>query len=228
MSNNDTPKIPPNNETSPTPKALPKVVVISGAALLGALFGAILWMLMGPDTGQRQGQVQTTLQNGYADIGGPFTLTDHNGRSVTEKTFKNDFKLVYFGYTYCPDVCPLGLLLMHDMLNELGKKGEQIQPLFITLDPERDTPKVLGDYISSFHPRLLGLTGSPEEVAAVADAYKLYYRKAAMPGGDEAVDYAVDHMNIIYLMGPDGTYLTHFINPTSPKDIAAAVRKHLK
>ena len=209
-------------------KSLPKFVVIAGAAVVGVLFGAVLWMMIGPDTDQKLGQVRSTAQSGYADIGGPFTLNDHNGRVVTEKTFEGNFQLVYFGYTYCPDVCPLGLLLMHDLLNELGKKGDQIQPLFISVDPERDTPEVLKDYISSFHPRLLGLTGSTEQVAAVADAYKMYYRKAAMPGSEGSDNYALDHMNIIYLMGPDGIYLKHFINPTAPKEIAAEIRKHLK
>lgn len=217
----------PNQNEKP-PFVLSRTVAIGVAAILGLLIGAALWLVMAPD---RTGPgVPGQVQSGVADIGGPFSLITHDDVAVTDKDFEGRYKFIYFGYTFCPDVCPLGLLFMQDVLTQLGADGDAITPLFISIDPERDSPAVLKDYIASFHPRLIGLTGTPEAVADVAAAYKMYYGKAPVADGgtSKAGDYGIDHMNIFYLMGPDGAYLAHFISPTSPKETAARIRKHLK
>ena len=141
------------------------------------------------------------------DIGGPFELVDQQGAPVTDKTFSGRYMLIYFGYGFCPDVCPTELANMAAALDALGSKSENIQPLFITVDPERDTPEFLADYVVNFHPRLIGLTGTPEQVKTAAKAYKVYYAKAGKPG---EADYLMDHTSFVYLMGPDGRFLSLF------------------
>jgi cytochrome oxidase Cu insertion factor (SCO1/SenC/PrrC family) len=155
-------------------------------------------------------------------IGGPFTLTVQNGKRVTEKTYAGKYLLVFFGYTYCPDVCPSELQVMSAALDQLGPDAEKIQALFITIDPARDTPQVMKDYVSNFNPRLIGLTGSEEDIAAVAAKYRVYYAKS--PGAKSATDYLMDHSAIVYLMRPDGTFLKHFTYGTDPKALADAIR----
>jgi protein SCO1/2 len=151
----------------------------------------------------------TTVESGTKSavpIGGPFTLTDHTGKSVTDADFRGKYMLIYFGYTYCPDVCPTELGVMTQALDRLGPKSEQVQPIFITIDPDRDTVAHMKDYVSLFHPRLVGLTGTPEQVREAARAYRVYYAKAPQKDG-KADDYLMDHSSFIYLMGPDGTFV---------------------
>lgn len=155
--------------------------------------------------------------SGQALIGGPFSLVDHTGKRVTERDFLGKYLLIFFGYTYCPDICPTELQVMSAALDQMGEKGEEVLPVFITVDPERDTPEVLKTYVENFHPRLVGLTGTPEEVAAVAKAYRVYYSKAAGAG---AGDYLMDHSSILYLMGPDGKFVKHFTYTTDAKALA--------
>jgi protein SCO1/2 len=160
---------------------------------------------------------QTT--SGKALIGGPFSLTDHTGRPFTEKDLRGSYSLIYFGFTYCPDVCPTTLMLMSEALKRLPQTlSNQVQPIFFTVDPERDTVNALKDYVPNFHPRLIGLTGSPEAVQKAAKAYRVYYQINKESPDDE--DYLVDHSSFIYLMGPDGTYITHFADNESPEVIA--------
>ena len=157
-------------------------------------------------------------QTSQSLIGGPFALTDQNGQRVTDGEFRGRFMLVYFGYTHCPDVCPLGLETITQALSEVPpESAERIQPVFITLDPERDTAPVLKDYITSFDPRLVALTGSPAEIESVLKAYKVYSRKADAQAGGE---YLVDHSTFTYVMGPDGRYAAHFSHGTTPEDMA--------
>lgn len=213
----------PQQEPDPKPQGLSvkgRLMAMSLAAVVGVGVGLLGWTLVGP---KPQAPTQQTYA-GTADIGGPFALTTHEGLEVTHETYEGQYTLVYFGYTFCPDVCPLGLMLMQDVMELLGPDANDIQPLFITVDPERDTPAILKDFIEPFHPRLIGLTGTAEAVSEVAEAYKMYYRRAEF----EDVDgYGIDHMNIFYLMGPDGAYVAHFLSPTSPKDVAEAIRGHL-
>ena len=161
-----------------------------------------------------------------AAIGGPFTLVDHQGRPVTEDYFKGRLMLVYFGYTFCPDVCPTALTDMGDALGILGAAADKVTPVFITVDPDRDTPEHMKEYLKFFHPRMIGLTGTPEQTAAALKAYKVHAAKAPFEGGD-AGDYLMDHTSIIYLMGPDGAYKTHFSHGAGAEDMAKGIRKFL-
>ena len=161
-----------------------------------------------------------------AAIGGPFTLVDHEGRPLTEDYFKGRFMLVYFGYTFCPDVCPTALTDMGDALGILGQAADKVTPVFITVDPDRDTPEHMKEYLKFFHPRMVGLTGTSEQTAAVLKAYKVHAAKAPVEGGD-AGDYPVNHTSIIYLMGPDGAYMAHFSHGAGAEDMAKGIRKFL-
>src|SRR5580704_5328718 len=138
-------------------------------------------------------------QGGTASfVGGSFTLEDGSGKQVTDRDFRGKYMLVYFGYTFCPDVCPTTLSEVADALDRLGAKAESLQPIFITVDPARDTPAVMKQYAADFTPRLIGLTGSEEQIAKVAQAYRVYYAKHRMGPGPN--DYAMDHSSVLYLM----------------------------
>lgn len=146
--------------------------------------------------------------SGRALIGGPFSLVDQTGKHVTEKDFAGRPMVVFFGYTNCPDVCPSGLQVLGAALDLLGPKAEKIAPLFITVDPERDTPEKLGAYVKSFHPTILGLTGTDAEVKGAIKAYRVYAQK--VPVSDDPTSYSVDHSSFFYVMDKDGAYLKHF------------------
>ena len=154
-------------------------------------------------------------------IGGPFALTDHTGRRRTDADFRGQLLLVYFGFTYCPDVCPTDLQAIGLALDRLGAAGEGVQPLFLTVDPERDTVEHLAEYVPLFHSRLIGLTGTADEIRAAARAYKVYYARVATSGGS---DYTVDHSAFIYLLDREGRYLGFFPPGTPPERIAEAIR----
>jgi cytochrome oxidase Cu insertion factor (SCO1/SenC/PrrC family) len=157
-------------------------------------------------------------------IGGPFSLTDQHGNTVTEADYRGRYMLIYFGFTYCPDVCPTTLATMAEALDLLGDEAEPIVPILITVDPERDTPEQLKMYVSHFSPRFVGLTGTPEQIASVAKEYKVYYAKAAEEGAD-ADAYTMDHSSITYLMGPDGAYVRHFSHATTADQMAERLRE---
>lgn len=144
---------------------------------------------------------------GTADVGGPFTLTAHTGERVSDDGFRGKYMLVAFGFTSCPDVCPAQLQVMTAALDDLGPLAERIQPVFITIDPERDTVARLAEYMAHFHPRLIGLTGTQEEIASVAEAYHVWYEKVQEAG---SADYLMDHTSITYLMDPEGEFVQHF------------------
>jgi len=187
-----------------------------------ALIGLGTWLTLADKSDQ---PVKLVASTGKALIGGPFTLVDQTGATVTDQSYRGKYLLIYFGYTFCPDVCPTELGLMSQALDALGDKAKQIQPLFITIDPERDTPQVLADYLANFRPGFVGLTGSTEQIRAVAKAYRVYYAKAPAGPGDEAPtegskDYLMNHLSLIFLMGPDGAYLKHF-PPTETADSMA-------
>lgn len=158
-------------------------------------------------------------------IGGPFDLVDQNGRHHTDAEFRGKFLLLYFGYTYCPDICPTDLMAISSAVNLLGAAGNEVQPIFITVDPERDTVKQLADYVSSFHPRLIGLTGAARDIRKVALAYKVYYAKVEAEHGEP---YAIDHTGFIYLVGRDGKYLGFFPPGTTPERIVEIIRQQLE
>jgi protein SCO1/2 len=162
--------------------------------------------------------------SGEALIGGPFELTDQNGNTVTDQTFKGKLMLIYFGYTFCPDACPTALGVMSASLDKLDMAADRVAPIFITVDPERDTQQVMKDYVSSFGPRMVGLTGTPEQVAKAAKAYRVFYQKQP---GKEPGDYLMDHTVLIYLMDGEGKYVTHFGPDATPDQVAEELRKHL-
>lgn len=182
--------------------------------LIAAGLGGYAWMNQHPD--QPRG-------TGVALVGGPFTLTDQNGKRVTEKDFLGSYMLVFFGYTYCPDICPTELQVMMAALDALGPDADKIRPVFISIDPERDKPEVLKAYVENFGPRLTGLTGTPEEVAAAAKAYRVYYAKAGNAAGSS--EYLMDHSSIIYLMGPDGSFVKHMPYTTDAPKLAQQLKE---
>jgi protein SCO1/2 len=197
----------------------PAVRIIALAALLLAV--AVIVLAYTP-WGQSLWQGQVAREMGAASIGGPFKLTDQNGKLRSDADFRGEYTLVFFGYTNCPDVCPTTLQTLTDAMADLGPKAEKVTPVFITVDPERDTAKALKDYAANFTPRLVMLTGSPADIAAVAKEYRVYYAKAG-----EGPNYAMDHTALIYLMGPDGTYVTHYAPQATADDIAKDLTKRL-
>jgi protein SCO1/2 len=156
-------------------------------------------------------------------IGGPFTLTDQTGKPRRDAEFRGKLMLVYFGYAYCPDVCPTELQTMSEALEQLGPKAVEVQPVFITIDPERDTAEQLATYAQNFDPRFVMLTGSEQQVAEAARGYKVYYRRTVKADGE----IQVDHSSFVYLMGRDGRYVSHFGPGTKPEAMAAAIQKRL-
>ena len=168
-------------------------------------------------------QMMDDLMYGRGTVGGPFTLTDATGKPHSDSEFRGKLMIVYFGYTYCPDVCPADLMAITGALDALGPLADGVQPVFITVDPERDT-KVLGEYVSAFHHSLIGLTGSPEQIRKVANSYKAFYVKVPDERGG---DYSIDHTGVIYLMGRNGEYLGFMPPQTSPERLTEILRKYL-
>ncbi|MBX9635269.1 MAG: SCO family protein [Magnetospirillum sp.] len=165
-------------------------------------------------------------EHATASIGGPFTLVNGDGKTVSDGDFRGQWMLIYFGYTFCPDVCPTALSSVAGALDKLtAPELAKLTPVFITVDPTRDTAPVMKDYAAAFHPKMVGLTGSEEQVAQAMKAYKVYGAKAK--GGD-ATSYTVDHSSILYLVGPDGRFVAHFPHGTTIDDLTAALKKHLK
>jgi cytochrome oxidase Cu insertion factor (SCO1/SenC/PrrC family) len=161
--------------------------------------------------------------SGKALIGGSFTAINHKGEPVTEKTFAGKYMLVFFGYTYCPDVCPTELQVMTAALQQLGPAADKITPVFVSIDPDRDTPEVMAAYVSNFDPRLVGLTGTAQQITALAKTYRVYFAKVENKASP--ADYLMDHTSIVYLMGPDGSFQKHFTYSTDAKVLADEIRQ---
>jgi cytochrome oxidase Cu insertion factor (SCO1/SenC/PrrC family) len=191
--------------------------------LAAALVGGLLWHES--QTVPGLGRVVTT---GTAQVGGPFTLTDQNGKRVSSSDFHGRFQLIYFGYSMCPDVCPTTLQVMSDALDAMGTAGQRIVPIFITIDPERDAPKVLGPYMKAFGPRFIGLTGTPAEIAAVEKSYHVYAKKTPLDAAKGlAGGYGMDHSSVLYLMGPDGRMVSFYDELVSAEDLEKDLRSKL-
>jgi protein SCO1/2 len=182
---------------------------LAGIAGFVVLAFASLWILMTPS------------RSTGSMIGGPFRLETGDGKTLTDADMKGHPFLVYFGYTHCPDVCPTTLAQISDVLKRLPDKP--VRTLFITVDPERDTPALMADYVSSFDPRIVGLSGTPEEVAAVEKAFRVYARKA--PGKDG--DYTMDHSSIVYLMDAKGAFVEAFNLERTPEESAKELEGYL-
>ncbi len=170
-------------------------------------------------------QLMDDLMWNRGPIGGPFKLTDQTGALRTAADFRGKLVLLYFGYTYCPDICPTDIMAMSQAVDLLGEAGEAVQPVFISLDPERDTVAHLAEYVTAFHRRLVALTGSADAIRKVAHAYKVYYAKVE---GGPGEDYAIDHTGFIYLVGRDGQYLGFFPPGTTPERQVEMIRQHLR
>lgn len=185
---------------------------------LAAILAGWVWQ-----AGDQMAGLGHMVQSGEADIGGPFSLIDQNGKPRTDADFRGRYMLIYFGYTNCPDVCPVSLGVIADAVERLGPQAARIAPIFITVDPERDTPSILQQYLAVFSPKLIGLTGTPKEIRQVAREYRVYVAKHPTQGGN----YSVDHSNIIYLMGPNGKFVANYDETLGPDGLAAALKKHL-
>jgi protein SCO1/2 len=157
-------------------------------------------------------------------VGGPFSLTDDHGHAVTDQTYRGRWVLIYFGYTFCPDVCPTELQTIASALDKLGPEAKSVVPLFITVDPERDTPAALANYVKLFDDRLIGLTGTSEQIAAVARAYRVYYAKVTPK---DSTTYLMDHSSFVYLVGPDGKLRALFRPGESAQELAYAIRARM-
>lgn len=197
-----------------------RLMTVAIAALM--LGGGMAYGLFGQAGRLPQGEA---VVSGKPLIGGPFSLIDHTGKAVTDKDFRGRYMLVFFGYTFCPDVCPSGLTVISSALDLLGRDAEPVTPVFITIDPARDTPEKMAAYVTSFHPRLIGLTGPATDVSAAIKAYRVYAKK--VPGDRNPDDYTMDHSSVGYLMGRDGKLVTFFADITKPGPLAEQLRNAL-
>jgi protein SCO1/2 len=204
------------------------LLIATGVAVMGAqLVIRMMDDANAPPTAEEQ--ALTAQQVARDIVTGEFSLIDHRGNSVTDEDFRGSWPLIFFGYTYCPDVCPTTLAVVGLVMDALGEDAAKVQPLLITVDPARDTPEVMAEYVDAFHPRLIGLTGSEIQVAATAQSHRAYYAKVLMFEGDKIIEdeYAMDHSAYLYLMDPDGVYATVFSPTDTADEIAEKIRGFL-
>jgi protein SCO1 len=192
-------------------RVLPVLGFLCGLVLV---FGAIIHI---------SGRSPSAIGPAIAAVGGPFHLEDQNGQPVSDEDMKGRPFLVFFGFTHCPEICPTTLFEMSEVIRQLGKDADRIGALFITVDPERDTPAALKDYLASFDPHLRGLTGDPAAVNAAIKAYRVYAKKIPLEGGD----YTMDHTAVVYLMDKDGHFVAPFNLKRTPEAAAAELRRYL-
>jgi protein SCO1/2 len=193
-------------------KTRPLVVVAAFAASLAIGLVATLWLLGGLNSATAP-----------AAIGGPFQLSDQSGQTVTEKDLQGRPTLIFFGYTHCPDVCPTTLFEMSEVLRAMGGEAGKVNAYYISVDPDRDTPSAMKDYLSSFDPHLKGLTGSPEAVAKTLSSYRVYAKKVPLKDGD----YTMDHTALVYLMDRNGKFVTPFNMNRKPEEAAVDLKRYL-
>jgi len=205
----------PPPPSRPRPRLTLVAAVLAGLAILGA--GAFVALELHDNP---RGASGTLLGSA---IGGPFKLVDQNGKTVTNTALEGKWLLVYFGYTHCPDACPTALNNIALALADLGAEKNEVRPVFITIDPERDTPQALKDYVAAFDAPILALTGSAAAVGQAANEYRVYYAKHPEAGGD----YSMDHTSIIYVMDPKGRFTASFTGEDPPAEIAARLKKLL-
>lgn len=197
-----------------------KVYASVAVAAVAALIGGTAWYVMGSgDTDRFQSCRQTSIAGGAGAIGGPFTLINAEGQTVTDADVITAPSLIYFGYTFCPDVCPLDNARNVETVDILEEMGIEANPVFITVDPKRDTPEVVGNFAYNHHPRMIGLTGTPEQVKAASQAYRTYYR--VNDSGDDY--YLIDHSTFTYLVLPGHGFVEFFRREATPDDMAQQV-----
>jgi protein SCO1/2 len=192
------------------------VLLVLGAFLTGLLVFFLVILMV-------TGRSPLPVGRAVAAVGGPFQLTDQSGRPVSDRDMKGHPFLVFFGFTHCPDVCPTALFEISEIMRKLGPDADRTGALFVTVDPERDTPAVLKDYLSSFDPHLRGLTGDPAAIAATLKAYRVYSKKVPLENGD----YTMDHTAIVYLMDKNGHFVAPFSLKRTPDEAAAELRRYL-
>lgn len=195
-----------------SPTARPLVIATAFASSLVVGLLVLFWAM---------GGVSKVAQP--ATIGGPFQLTDQNGKAVTEASLKGKPTLIFFGYTHCPDICPTSLFEISEVLRAMGKDADKVHAVFISVDPERDTPATMKDYLSSFDPHLEGLSGDPDAIANVVKSYRVYAKKVPTKDGD----YTMDHTALIYLMDRDGRFVAPFNLKRTPEEAAAELKRYL-
>ena len=192
-----------------------RILLALGAFVAGlVLFSAVIFIV----TGRTPAPIAMT-----SAVGGPFKLTDQTGKTITDADMKGHAFLVFFGFTHCPDVCPTTLFDVSEVFRSLGPDGKDVRALFITVDPERDTPAVLKDYLSSFDPRIVGVTGDDASIKAAEKAYRVYAKKVPLDGGS----YTMDHTAIVYLMNKDGHFVAPFSLKRRPEESAADLKRYL-
>jgi protein SCO1/2 len=195
-------------------KQTSRIVTVIAAFLGGlVLFSAAIFMFAG--------RLPTPIPAPSA-IGGPFSLVDQSGQAVTQDALKGKPSLMFFGFTHCPDICPTALFEMTQVFKALGNDGDKVQAYFVTVDPERDTPDILKEYLSSFDPRLRGLTGDPAAVAAMEKAFRVYSKKIPLENGG----YTMDHTALVYLMDKQGRFVAPFNIKRKPEDAAADLKRY--
>ena len=200
------------------------IISIVAAALIG-LAGAAAWMMLAAAPSDRFAECRSgQIAGGSADIGGPFTLVSETGETVTREDVIDRPALIYFGYTFCPDVCPLDVARNARAVELLEERGHRVKPVFVSVDPARDTPEVVADFTDSMHPRMLGLTGSPEQVKAASQAYRAFYK--AQDTEDDY--YLVDHSTLTYLTLPEAGFAGFFRRDAAPAEMADRVQCFLE
>ena len=195
-------------------------ILIPVLLLISLVLGGYLWHL---GDLRAHGPTASQSQQAQAPIGGPFSLTDQNGARRTDKDYRGKFMLVFFGYTYCPDVCPTTLAVISAALDRLGPQADDLVPIFISVDPKRDKPEVLKSYLAAFGTRFAGLTGTDKEVDVAAKAYRVFYQAHAAEGGA----YTLDHSSVIYLMDKNGAFVANYTLETSPDAMAKDIKQKL-
>lgn len=200
------------------------LIAVTSAVAIAGLLGATWFVTSGPGDADKYAACRTSaVAGGTSQIGGPFTLVDENGTTVTDKEVIDQPTLLYFGYTFCPDVCPLDNSRNAEAVEILENRGTIVKPVFISIDPDRDTPETLRDFTENLHPRMLGLTGSPEQVKAASQAYRTYFKKQEPEEGDEEY-YLMDHSTFTYLVFPDEGFVEFFRRDLAPEQMADKVQ----
>lgn len=195
-----------------------KIVMAVAGALIAVIVAAVVYIEFAP-RGQHLSPAMLNVDG--ASLGGPFELTQHTGERITSEALIDRPTLIYFGYTFCPDICPIDVQVMADAVIELDEKGIDVRPVFVTIDPARDTAEELAAYVDAVHPKMIGLTGTDEEIRAAADAYKVYYQRVDVE--DSAAGYLMNHTGFTYLMTPEKGITAAFRNGFPPEQIAADV-----
>ncbi len=199
-----------------------KQALIPYLLLFAALAGGVLWH----ESNNVPGLGRSVI-TGRADVGGPFQLIDHTGKPVTDADYRGRYMLIYFGFSFCPDVCPTTLAVMAQALDKLGSEARRVTPIMITIDPERDTPEVLADYMKAFGPSFVGLTGSVAAIKDVEKKYRVYAVKKPLDPAKPKAGYGMDHSSVLYLMGPNGRLISFYDEAISPDQLAKELRQKI-